>query len=140
MATSNPMYGRLMLLRRNGTAINNLRTTGLSQPRATRDVTTKDSNDEGEIRPTIKGPRSIAFDGIVSNAASGTIVGVVQFQDDYTNGNVVVWKLGTGVTGDPYWTGSGFLTKFDISTPHDGNIDFSGELMTTGPVTFGLES
>lgn len=139
MATSNPMYGRLMLLRRNGTAINNLRNSGLTQPRATRDVTTKDSNDEGEIRPTIKGPRSISFDGIISNAASGSVVGVSQFQDDYTNGNVIVWKLSSGVTGDPSWTGSGFLTKFDITAPHDGNIEFSGEVMTTGPVTYAIE-
>ncbi len=139
MATSNPMYGRLMLLRRNGTAINNLRNSGLTQPRATRDVTTKDSNDEGEIRPTIKGPRSISFDGIISNAASGSVVGVSQFQDDYTNGNVIVWKLSSGVAGDPSWTGSGFLTKFDITAPHDGNIEFSGEVMTTGPVTYAIE-
>lgn len=139
MATIDPLYGRLMLLRRNGTAINNLKTTGLSQPRATRDVTTKDSNDEGEIRPTIKGPRSISFDGIVSNAASGSAIGIAQFQDDYTNGNVIVWRLGSGVAGDPFWTGSGFITKLDISTPHDGNVDFSGEVMTTGAVTFGYE-
>lgn len=139
MATDSPLYGKLMLLRRNGTAITNLRNSGLQQPRATRDVTTKDSNDEGEIRPTIKGPRTIGFDGIVSNSASGSIVGVSQFADDYNNGNVIVWKLGTGTTGDPYWTGSGFLTKFDISAPHDGNVEFSGEITTTGAVTHGRE-
>ncbi len=139
MATTNPAYGRLVLLRRNGTAITNLNNTGLSQPRATRDVTTKDSSDEGEIRPTIKGPRSISFDGIVALAATGSVVGVAQFQDDYTNGNVIMWKIGSGVSTDPYWSGSGFLTKYDIAAPHDNNMTFSGEIMTTGAVTFGIE-
>ena len=140
MATTEPSYGRLSLLRRNGTAITNLKSSGLSQPRATRDITSKDSNDEGEIRPTIKGPRSISFEVLITNAASGTHVGVAQFQDDYTNGNVIIWKEGSGVSGAPYWTGSGFLTKFDIEFPHDNSITGSGEIMTTGPVTFGYEA
>lgn len=133
------MYGRLMLLNRNGTAINNLKTSGISQTRATRDVTTKDSADNTELRPTIK-TRTIAFDLLITNAASGTVVGVSQFQDDYTNGNIVVFKLGTGTAGDPYWTGSGVLTKFDISAPHDGNIEGSGELAITGAVEYGIQA
>jgi len=139
MATTNPAYARLVLLRRNGTALTNLKSTSLQQPRATRDVTTKDSADEQEIRPTLKESRTIPFEILITNAASGTHVGVAQFQDDYTNGNVVVWKQGDGVSGSPYWTGSGFLTKFDVTFGME-NVEGSGEIKTTGPVTFGYEA
>jgi len=133
MATKNTIYGRLMVLFQDGTAIDNLISNGLKQARALRNVTTKDSADDDESRPTIK-TRTMDFKGYASNASSSNFE---QLQSAFDNGTTNVWKFGSVVNGSKYWSGSGHLTALDFDAAHDGTLEVSGTVQITGVLTFG---
>ena len=135
MSTLNPAYGRLVALKYNGVRVLNLKSTDLSQTRATRDVTTKDSNDDEESRGTIKS-RSFSFNGVM--AQGGPNVGGVALQTAYDNGDIGTWFMGDGLSGSPSWAGSGTITALNFKAPYDGNVEFDGTVKVTGAVTFAL--
>ncbi len=134
MATTNPAYGRLLTLKFQGTTILNLKSSDLTQSRAKRDVTTKDSNDESESRPTIK-ERSIAFSGLMPQAGPNAAGGPA-LQTAYDGGTIGTCLYSSNLSGEPSWSASGFLTALNFKAPYDGNVEFDGTFQITGVVTF----
>lgn len=134
MPTTAPAHGRLLTLKFNGTTILNLKSSDLNQSVAIRDVTTKDSLDNKESRPTIKA-RSFNFAGIMPttgpNAAGGPAL-----QTAYDSGTIGTCLYSDNLTGSPSWSASGFLTALNFKAPHDGNVEFDGIFEVTGVVTF----
>ena len=134
MATTRPAYGRLVTLKFQGTTILNLKASDLSQSRGKRDVTTKDSNDDSEARPTIKA-RTFSFNGLMPtdgpNAAGGPAL-----QTAYEGGTIGTCVYGDNLAGSPNWSASGFLTALNFKAPFDGNVEFDGTFEVTGVVTF----
>lgn len=136
MATTAPLYGKNLVLRMGGTQITNLKANSIELGRDMRDVTTKDSGDWREVRPRFKNG-SIQFSGIMSMSAAK---GFEEAYDDWDNGTESTWKLGTGTTGDTYWSGSGYITSLSFEAPYDDNVEFSGTIDITGTITKGTES
>ncbi len=134
--TQNPAYGRTVALKLNGVRLINLKSTDLSQSRATRDVTTKESDDNEESRGTIKS-RSFSFAGIMPEEGPNAVAGPA-LQTAFESGSIGTWFMGDGLAGHPSWAGSGFLTALNFKAPHDGNVEFDGTVKTTGVVTFAL--
>ncbi len=134
MATTSPAYGRLVTLKFGGTTLLNLKASSLKQARGSRDVTTKDSNDDFEARPTIKN-RSFDFGGIMPLAGPNAPGGAA-LQSAYDNGTIGVCLFGDNLTGSPSWSGSGFITALDFDAPYDNNVEFKGSFQVTGVVTF----
>lgn len=131
--TTNPQYGKLTVLLLNGTQITNLLTNDLNFQRAMRDVTTKDSDDWKEQRPTIK-EYTIPFTGLASKDAAQGFEEAFALLDA---GTLCTWSWGTGVTGEPKWSGSGYLGSLNFKAPHDGNVEFDGEIQGSGAATKG---
>lgn len=136
MPTTSPAYGRLLTLKFNGTAILNLKSSDLSQSVAMRDVTTKDSSDNKESRPTIHA-RTFSFSGLMPNAGPNAAAGPA-LQTALDAGSIGTWNFGSNLTAEPNWSGSGFLTALNFKAPHDGNVEFDGTVEVTGVVTFGV--
>lgn len=135
MPTKTVKYGRNLTLKIGGTQIDNLQTNGLSQSRDTRETTTKDSSDNEESVGTIR-RRSISFGGLASEASAAG-AGFRAMQNAYDSDSFLTWEISSSTGGDSKWSGSGTLTKFDIESPFEGNVGFSGEIKVTGAVTFG---
>lgn len=133
MATKNTLYGRLTVIFQDGTQLDNLISTGLKQSRATREITSKDSLDDFESRPTVK-KRSMDFKAYASNTS---VSNFEQLQAAYENGTTQVWKFSTGVSGSRYWSASGHVTQADLSATHDGTLELDGSVEITGAMTFG---
>lgn len=136
MPTTSPAYGRLVTLKFNGTAILNLKSSDLAQTVGMRDVTTKDSSDNKESRPTIHG-RSFTFSGLMPNAGPNAAGGPA-LQTALDAGTIGTWNYGSNLTAEPNWAGSGFLTALNFKAPHDGNVEIDGTVEVTGVVTFGV--
>lgn len=137
MATKTVKYGRPLTLRIATVQIDNLMTNSFSQSRDTRETTTKDSADNEESVGTIR-RRTVSFTGLASEA-SAQGAGFVALQNAYDSDSFLSWKVGSGTGGDHFWSGSGTLVKLDFEAPHDGNVEFSGEIKVTGVVTFGTD-
>lgn len=133
MATKNTIYGRLVVIFQDGTQLDNLISTGLKQSRATREITTKDSADDKESRPTIKS-RTMDFKAYASNSS---VSNFEQIQAAYENGTTQVWKFSTGISGSKYWSASGHITSADLNATHDGTLEIDGSVEITGAMTFG---
>ena len=133
-STTRPAYGRLMALKFAGTTILNLKATSLKQSRGKRDVTTKDSNDNSESRPTII-ERSYDFSALMPldgpNAAGGPAL-----ETAFDAGTIGLVAFGDGLSGSPNWSASGFLTALNFDAPYDGNVEYTGTLQITGVNTF----
>lgn len=136
MSTTNPEYGGNLKLKIGGTEITNLTSHNVNKERATRNVTTRDSGDNQEVRPTIKS-RDIGFEGLISKDAT---YGYDEIDDAWRAGTLVTWREGSGVTGEPYETGTGYITSLQKEAPFDDNVTFSGTLQVTGDTTKGTEA
>jgi hypothetical protein len=133
MATKDTLYGRLTVVLKNNVQIDNLISTGLKQATGTRNVTTKDSNDMDESRPTIKS-QTVDFKFYASNVSTANFEALQTSRDNKT---IEVWKYSTGVSGSKYWSASGFITALDYDAAHDGTLEGTGTVQLTGDVTFG---
>lgn len=133
MATKNTIYGRLMVIFQDATQLDNLISTGLKQSRAQREITTKDSNDEKESRPTIKS-RSMDFSAYASNTSTSNFE---QLQAAYDAGTINVWKFSSAVNGSKYFSASGYISDLNYKADHDGSLEVEGTIEITGALTFG---
>jgi predicted secreted protein len=131
MPTTNPQYGRELVIRLASSQVTNLVSHGISMSRETRDVTTKDSSDNQEVRPTIKS-RQITFEAIRSENA---VYGYEDLLTAYENGTAIQWQETAGVSGHQTLLGVGYITQLDKEAPHDGNVMFTGTVTVTGAVT-----
>ncbi len=133
MATERPAYGRLFAIKFNGVRIINLKSSDLSQSKATRDVTTKQSNDNEESRGTIAS-RSFSFSGLMPGNGLGSSGGAA-LDSAYTNGTIGMCEF---TDENLSWAASGILTALNFKNPYDGNVEFDGTLKLTGVVAFGV--
>lgn len=103
---------------------------------ATRDITTKDSSGWMEKLPAIKswsmkGSALVAYD---AGATSNTALLLTAL----TAGTAVTVTFGTGVTGDPKYSGSAYVTSWDSASPgFEANTAVSFNLEGTGALTVG---
>ena len=134
MPTTNPAQGRRVTLKFGGTTILNLRSSDISQSRANRDVTTKDSLDQKESRPTIVS-RSISFAGLMPQAGPDAAGGPA-LQTSFDAGTIGTCLYSDNLTGSPSWSASGYLTALNFKAPYDGNVEYDGTFEITGVVTF----
>lgn len=137
MATTSPAYGRLVTLKFGGTQIINLKASDLSQTRGSRDVTTKDSADDEESRPTIKG-RTFGFSGLLPNGGPNALGPTLQTA--YDGGTIGLCNYGSNLSGEANWSASGFLTGLNFKAPHDGNVEFDGTFKVTGVTTYSTNA
>ncbi len=133
MATKETLYGRLTIILKSGVQIDNLLSTGLKQATASRDVTTKDSNNRKESRPTIQST-TMDFKFYASPNSAANFEALQTSKDQQT---IETWRFSTGVAGSKYWGGSGFITALDFEAAHDGTLEGTGTVEVTGDVTFG---
>jgi hypothetical protein len=135
MATRNPEYGNNLILEIGGVQLTNLLSNGFEPTREFRDVTTKDSGDWSESRPTTRSV-TIPFEGLFSKSSPN---GYEEIYDAWSTGQLLNWKLTTGVVGDTIWTGAGFIESCSLDAPNADNVTFSGSITVTGEVTKGVE-
>ena len=132
MATTSTAYGKEVVLKFGGTTVINQTNSSLKQIMAMRDVTTKDSNNSKESRPTIKS-RTFDIKGLLPQYSTAFST----YQAAYAAGTIGAWQFGSGFTGEPYWSGSGYFTALNFDAPQDGNVEYSGTIEVTGDVTTG---
>jgi predicted secreted protein len=139
MATTGVVNSTLLKLRTGGTptAVGDLLDVTLTVNHEPRDVTTKDS---GGWRELLEGLRSYSFSCSGLWAFDSTNAG------DEMEANVrarteVAWEMGTGVTGDPKFSGSAFVTSWEAGSPDkESNATYSITLEGNGAYTVGTYS
>jgi hypothetical protein len=136
MATTTPQLGKLLTLRIGGTptVITNLTSNSLSHVTDMIEVTSKSSGTHKEYPPSFQ-DLTFDFEGIYTVTAS-----TQGYEDLLTSklaGTVVTWEWGTGVTGTPKLSGSGYITGLDQDAPLDDVATFSGSIQNTGDPTVG---
>ncbi len=127
-------YGRRVKLSFLGTYLINLKGNDLPQTRGKRDVTSKDSQDWAEFRPTIK-EKTISFSGLMPMGGPNDVAGVA-LETAYLNGTIGVCEYGTGTVGEPLWSGSGFITALNFKAAFDNSVEIDGVFESTGIQTF----
>jgi predicted secreted protein len=136
MPTTGVVNSTLFKLRTGGTptVVGDLLDVTLSVNHETRDVTTKDSAGWREL---LEGLRSyslncsglLAFD--TTNAGTDMI-------DSVTNRTLIEWEFGTGVTGDPKYSGEGYVSTLEAGSPgREDNATYSFTIEGTGAYTVG---
>jgi predicted secreted protein len=136
MATTAPQLGKALTLRIGATptVITNLRSNSLSHVTDMMDVTTKSSGTHKEYLPSFQ-DLTIDFEGIYTVTAS-----TQGYEDLLTSklaGTAVSWEWGSGVTGTPKLSGSGYITSLDQDAPLDDVATFSGSIQNTGDPVVG---
>ncbi len=131
MATIATAYGKEVVLKFNGTTITSQTSTDFNQSMAMRDVTTKDSINDKESRPTLKS-RSFSVNGLLPQYQAA----ISTYQNAFTNGTIGTFAYGSGFTGEPTWSGSGYFTALNFKAPQEGNVEYSATVEVTGAVTF----
>lgn len=131
MGTIATAYGKEVKLSFAGATVTSQTSTDFNQSMAMRDVTTKDSINDKESRPTLRS-RNFSVTGLMPQyqAAISTL------QNAFTNGTIGAFSYGSGFTGEPSWSGSAYFTALNFKAPQDGNVEYSGTLEVTGAVTF----
>ena len=132
MGTIATAYGKEVKLTFNGTTITSQTSSDFNQSMANRDVTTKDSINDKESRPTLRS-RTFSLNGLLPQYQAA----ISTYQNAYTNGTIGTFQYGSGFTGEPYWSGSGYFTALNFKAPQDGNVEYSATIEVTGAVTFG---
>lgn len=99
-----------------------------------REVTTKDSGNYKEHMP-VRHDATIDFEGLYHSVAAAT--GFEDLLGWQTAKTMIYWELGTGVTGTPKYTGTGYITSLEVDAPDGDNTTFSGSIQNTGDITIG---
>lgn len=138
MATSGIIKSQLVKISAGGTAITCLTNATLSMSTDMRDTTCKDSNDFTDHLPatkswTMAGDAWYSTDG--ANGAS-TLFGY------WNNSTLVAIVYGSSVAGDKKYSGSGYITSLEFTSPGgtNENCAFSFEFTGAGALTEGTVS
>jgi hypothetical protein len=77
---------------------------------------------------------AVTFEGQCMADPSGTTTSVADLVDYWTNKTTIYWKLAVAVpvTGDPVYTGTGFISKLDETYNQDTPGTFSGAIGVYG--------
>jgi hypothetical protein len=137
MATTAPQAGKTFTLRLGTTStttvITNLLSHGSKSSMGTRETTTKSSGTHKEYLTTF-GDQTFDFSGYYTVTA--TAMGYEDMEAAKDASTLIFWEEGSGVTGTPKRTGTGYIVDLSRDSPHDGNVGFSGTIQNTGdPVT-----
>lgn len=109
----------------------------------TRETISKDSagswaeNEAGKISATL------SFEGFASEDQTINSNTVKSIEDIFTKvaaKTAVDWRFTTDATGEIEYSGSGYFTSFNISSPVEENATYSGTITVTGAITQGTVS
>jgi hypothetical protein len=133
MATTAPEFGKTFTLRLGTTStttvITNLLSHGSKASMGTREVTTKASGTHKEYKTTFA-DQTFDFSGIYTSTA--TAQGYEDMEIVKDAGTLIFWEEGSGTTGTPKRAGTGYIVDLSRTSPHDGNVEFSGTIQNTG--------
>jgi predicted secreted protein len=136
MATTTPTLGKVLTLRIGATptTITNLTSNSLSHTTDSINVTTKSSGTHKEYLVAFQ-DLTFSFEGLYTVTASTQ--GYEDLLTAKLAGTAVSWEWGTGVTGTPKLSGTGYILTLDQDAPMDGAVTFSGSIQNTGDPTVG---
>lgn len=143
MATTNVVNTTLFTFRSStggggGTAYGHQNDVTFSVNHEPRDITTKDSAGWREL---LEGLRSyeVSFAGLIAfDATLGVFTSSTGIEAVLRARTAQTWILGTGVSGDPKLSGSGYFTSLEIGSPdQESNLTFSCTLQGTGQYYVG---
>jgi predicted secreted protein len=83
---------------------------------------------------------TLSFEGFASEDVEINTVDVKSIEDLFTKfsaGTAISWRFTTDVSTTVVYSGSGYITSFDISAPVGENATYSGTITVTGAVTQG---
>lgn len=125
-----------LVILNNTVQVDDLTNCSLSVNMETRDATTKSS---GGYRDLLEGVRSWSGSGecLVDKAATE---GYEELYDDLIARTTVTVKFTTGATGDTFWSGSAYLTSWELSGGVEDNVTLSYSFEGTGALTKGTEA
>lgn len=131
MATTGIVNGTDLLIYVGGTAVAHATSHSLSLSMDTRDATTKDSEGwtdrlEGLRSWEISGNALFAFDAAYGFDDLFTV---------YTGRTAVTVKFSSEVSGDKYYSGSGYLTSLTLDAPTEDNASFAFTVQGNGTLT-----
>lgn len=136
MATTGIVNGTKMLVYVGGVAVSHSTNFTLNLSMETRDATTKDS--EG-WRDILEGLRSWSIDGEAMFAFDGTKT-FDDFFALYNGRTAATVKFSTEVSGDKYYTGSGYLSNLSQTAGVEESITYSFTFEGTGTLTEGTQT
>lgn len=131
MPTTGVINGTLLQVSVNGTVIAKSTSCSLEITHETRDTTTKDS---GGWTDRLGALRSWNLSGDFLDAEDAAY----RFDDLFAlinNRTLVTLRMSSGVTGDKYYEGSGFLTSLSREAPMEDNVSGSYSFEGTGALT-----
>ncbi|MEM9991356.1 MAG: phage tail tube protein [Bacteroidota bacterium] len=134
--TTGVMDGNLWILMVDDTAVGCLTSNSLSQSRDTRDTTCKTGTANNNYRTFLPSfiSGTISFEGLHAEDESNE--SSYEIETKFKNGTLVNWKIGSTVTGDKYYSGSGYFTQLDLKGGSAGeNVTYSGSIQISGAVT-----
>jgi predicted secreted protein len=134
MATTTPQLGKTLTLKIGGTTITNLRSNSLSHTTDMIEVSTQSSGTHKEYLPSFQ-DLTFDFEGIYTVTASTQ--GYEDLLSSKLAGTSVAWEWGTGVSGTPKLSGTGYIVSLDQDAPYDDVATFSGSIQNTGDPTSG---
>src|SRR5687768_6657785 len=136
MATTDPVLGKSLTLKIGGTptVITNLTSNSLSHSTDSIGVTTKDSGTHKEYKVQFQ-DLTLDFEGLYTSTASTQ--GYEDLLTAKLAGTLITWEWGTGVTGTPKLSGSGYILTLDQDAPLDDAVTFSGSIQNTGDPAVG---
>ena len=99
----------------------------------TPEATTKDSSGFSEY---IAGVRSgeISFEGLVDHSDTN---GSDTLSDHLIDRDTIDWTFSTGTVGDEIYSGSGFISSYEMSAEMESPVTYSGTITITGTITQG---
>jgi TP901-1 family phage major tail protein len=136
MATTGVLNGSDMIFYLDGTAFGSSTSHSINVTMATGDVTVKDN---AGWRSKLEGMREW----------SGSAEGFVAWDDDFHAGEIFAYItsrtaitliFSTDVTGDYYFTGSCYITGFDVTAPMEENTTMSLTFEGAGELTCAAQS
>ncbi len=136
MATTGIVNGTSLLLYVDGTAVSHSTNFTINMTMETRDATTKDSSGWSD---KLEGLRSWSIDGEAMMAFDATY----GFDDLFAlyNGRTSATVLfSTEVSGDKYYTGTGYLTSLSETAGVEDSATFSFTFEGTGTLTEGSQT
>lgn len=131
MATTTPQLGKTLTLKIGAipTTITNLRSSSLSHTTDMIEVSTQASGTHKEYLPSFQ-DLTFDFEGIYTVTASTS--GYEDLLTSKLAGTAVTWEYGSGVTGTPKLSGTGYIVSLDLDAPYDDVATFSGSIQNTG--------